>query len=242
MKSYLVLCLCLIQAVAFGQSQTAYRISSGLDLGVALKSQYTSPSLAYYQLLNIGPRKLLSVGYTAKYASFYGDNLTYETAPARLRPDNIDRVYFGYVTINSFNFGVRAQLHVSIIDIGASADVLGIAFGKGRGGIYQSLKGQFKAGTSADGKDSLATFTGDNAFQRASPSNASLRLFGDNNLGTLSSEVYVRLHINQRVAVKVGYQWLTSEMTTNKRDVVANNDRFRNTTSMPYFAVTFPFF
>ncbi|MFD2570570.1 hypothetical protein ACFSUS_08000 [Spirosoma soli] len=256
MKKVLITLLTLFSVSSFAQSPVATRISSGFDLGMAYSKNNYNPSLAYYQLINVGERKLLAFGWTVRLGAFYGDNINYYTAPARLtrgqsglgslgKPlviDNVDTVRYDYVTMTSLNAGVRAQLNLGWVELGASADLLGLTFGKRRIGRYRSSTGQYTIKGST-GSDSINVFfQGANTFQQASPSRLNLRLLGDNDIGTLSTEVYARVRINQRVAVKLGYSWLTSETKVENRDVIADNNRFRNRAGMAFLTITLPIF
>ena len=256
MKQLLFVVFFVCSLHSFAQSPVSARLSSGYDLGMAYSTHNYNPSIAYYQLINLGERKLLSLGWTARLGAFYGDNLNYYTAPARLTHgktgfdalsgplivDNIDTVRYDYVTMTSLNVGIRAQLNLGPVEIGASADLVGLTLGKSRTGRYQSSKGQFRL-YSASGADSTTTyFQGVNTFQSSRPSTFNLRLLGDNDIGTLSTEVYARVRVSQRIGVKLGYQWLTTETTVSNRDVIADNSRFRNRVGMGYLALTFPLF
>ena len=256
MKYVLVAVLTVLSFRSVAQSPVSARLSSGFDVGAGFSKGIVSPSIAYYQLINSGERKLFSLGWTARLGAFYGDNLNYYTAPARLTrgksgldalsgpllDNNIDTVRYDYVTMTSLNVGIRAQLNLGWVELGASADLLGLTLGKSRIGRYKSSTGQY-ALASATGQDSARVYyQGANTFQRASPGGANVRLLGDNDIGTLSTEVYARIRINQRIAVKVGYQWLTTETTVKNKDVIADNDRFRNRAGLAYVALTFPVF
>ncbi|GAB2557956.1 hypothetical protein [Spirosoma aerophilum] len=251
MKKLLCLVLSLFPFFAIAQSPVSARLSSGYDIGMAYSKNNYNPSLAYYQLINLGERKVFSLGWTARLGAFYGDNINYYTAPARLTRgktglnalsepllvQNIDTVRYDYVTMTSLNVGIRAQVNLGIVEIGASADLLGLTFGKSRTGRYQSSTGQFM------GADSSASYyQGANTFQKSRPSLLNARLLGDNNRGTLSSEVYARVRISQRLGIKAGYQWLITETTVSNRDIIADNNRFRNRANMAYLAVTIPVF
>ncbi|WP_461137753.1 hypothetical protein [Spirosoma pomorum] len=251
MKKFLVTLFTLISISGFAQSPVSARLSSGFDLGMAYTKNRYNPSIAYYQLINIRESKIFSLGWTARLGAFYGDNIDFYTAPPRLTREksglgalwsplvdqNIDRVRFDYMTATSLNFGIRGRIKLSWIELGASADLLGLTLGKSRTGIYQSAAGRFS-------KDPTITipFSGTNALQNGSPATGNLRLLGDNDQGSLSTEVFARFYINQRVAIKAGYQWQTTEMRMANRDVIADNNRFRNRTGMPYLAVTLPLF
>ncbi|WP_020599279.1 hypothetical protein [Spirosoma panaciterrae] len=256
MKKVLIPFLLLISTYSFAQSPVAARLSSGYDLGMAYSTDHYHPSIAYYQMLNVGERKLFSLGWTLRLGAFYGDNLDYYTAPARLTREksgfaalgaplvvkNIDTIRYDYVTMTSLNVGVRAQINLGKVEIGASADLLGLTIGKSRTGRYKSSTGQFTL-HSASGADSINVyFQGNNVFQKASPSRFNVRLLGDNDIGTLATEIYARIHVSQRLAVKAGYQWLVTETTVSNRDVIANNNRFRHRAGMAYLALTFPIF
>jgi hypothetical protein len=104
------------------QSTVSARLKSGLDVGFAYKTDNYSPSATYFQLLNIGEKKLFSVGYTVRLASLYLDNQNFYTAPARLtrgktgfaalgaplQYKNIDTIRMDYATNTSLNVGLRA--------------------------------------------------------------------------------------------------------------------------------------
>ena len=257
MKKLLVALLTFFSVHSFAQSPVSARLNNGFDLGMAYSKDNYNPSIAYYQLINVGERKLFSFGWTARLGAFYGDNLNYYTAPARLTRGktgfgalsgplidrNIDTVRMDHATMTSLNVGIRAQVNLGRIELGASADLLGLTLGRRRTGRYQSSTGLFSVTKSKSGGDSInAPFQGANVFQRASPNGFNVRLLGDNDLGTLSTEVYARVHVSQRVGVKVGYQWLTTQVTVQNRDIVADNNRFRNRANMLYLALTFPVF
>ncbi len=219
---------------------------------MAYSTAHYNPSLAYYQLIGIGEQRRFAIGWTARFGAFYGSDLNYYTAPARLTRDkgglgasqvvsNIDTVNFERVSMTSLSFGVRAQVKLGPVEIGASADLVGLTVGRWRTGRYQSSNGQFVLRSSQD-TDSTLYFRGANMFQQSHPSYLNLRLLGDNDRGTLSTEVYARMLINKRIGIKLAYQWLTSEMTVSNRDVIADNNRFRHRAGMPYLALTFPTF
>ncbi len=252
MKILSAVLLTVISATCFAQSPVSARLDAGVDIGAGFKSHQLAPSIAYYQLLNVGEKKLFSFGYSVKLGTFYGQDVSYTTAPARLTRGksglsslgsdlvvaNIDTVAFANVSMTNLNLGLQAQVNLGPVSLGVTADILGVGFGRSRIGQYKSSTGKYIVPSPAN-KDSVLTFQGTNISQAASPGNLNLRLLGDNNIGTLSSEVYARIKVDQRIGVKVGYQWLTTEMTVRNRDVVADNNRFRNRTNYPYLALTF---
>ena len=254
MKKILIAFSTLLSTYSFAQSPVAARLNSGYDIGMAYSTNKYNPSITYYQLLNLGERKLFSLGWTMRLGAFYGNNLDYYTAPARLTRGhtgfnalgaplitrNVDTVRYDYVTMTSLNIGIRGQVNLGILELGASADLVGVTIGKSRIGRYTSSTGQFTLHSVSGADSALAYFQGANTFQQSSPSHFNAQLLGDNTIGTIATEVFARVRVSQRVSVKVSYQCLTTEMKVSNRDVVANNNRFRNRANMVYLALTFP--
>lgn len=259
MKQITAILFCLIttHSIAQYQGPVSSRINSGMDVGVGFRQNQVSPSLSYYQLLNITKSKSFAIGWTATFRTNYASNIDYITAPAELsrgrtgiyaigapyKLNQIDTLRMASASNTSFNFGIRAQFRYRFLEIGASADLLGLTIGRTRTGRYLSQNGYYYRGQTASGADSLmTTFQGAYADQSAKPSRVNLQLLGDNSYGTLATEVFARAHVSQRMAVKVGYQWLSTEYTTSVTNKVDGNNRFRNTSGLTYLAITFPFF
>ena len=257
-----LLFICL-PVCAVAQAPVSSRLSSGIEVGASFKPNVLSPSATYYQLLNITQNKMLSIGWTSTFRTFYADNQDYITAPANLTRGgktgfnalgaplvvaNLDTLQMSSASGTSLNFGARIQLRFGPVELGASADILGLTLGKTRVGQYLSQNGYFTV-KGYTGRDSTAFFTKgangvDNRPQAAKPTRANLQLLGDNSLGTLATEVYAKILVGQRLGIKLGYQWVTTEYTTSVPNVAADdNRRFRNRTGgMPYVALSFPFF
>jgi len=246
MKKYLVVLLTLLYFPVLAQNPVSSRLSSGADVGAAFKANYLSPSIAYYQLLNLDNNQIFSVGWHFKFSTVYANQLDYTTAPLKLTRGtgglsgpviaaNIDTLSFNRVTMTTANFGLRAQVRLGPVQLGGSADIIGFGFGKGRSSTYRSSTGYYKA-------DSTTATFADNPNQPAQPQKFNLRLLGDNDRGTLAMDVYARVLVSRRLGVKVGYQWITTEMRASNANVEDGNSRFRNRSAMPYVALTFPFF
>lgn len=250
------LCLlfsCLLPFWSLAQSPVATRISSGIDLGAGFRSGQISPSLTYYQLLNVTKDRSFSIGWTAAFRTFYASNVDYTTAPAYLRrggksgfyalgaplaPAYIDTLQMPSASATSLNLGARVQFRVSLFEIGASADLLGITLGRSRVGKYTSSSGYYLAETATKVEQAFP-FTGDAVNQSARPTVANIQLLGDNAIGTLATEVYGRVKVSQGVGIKVGYQWLSTEYTTSVRNGADGNDRFRSRSGLTYVGLTF---
>ncbi|MFC5411632.1 hypothetical protein ACFPMF_20085 [Larkinella bovis] len=254
MRKIITLVFVLFSAVAYSQTPTSKRLSSGIDIGAGFKKDYLVPSFTYYELLNLDANQTFSIGWTVRVGAFYAKNLDYITAPARLTrektgfaalsaplvEDNLDTMRFSRVSATSANLGVRAQIRLGPVELGASADVIGFGFGKNRRGIYHSSTGMFMGADTA-GKEVKLSFS-DHPTQYAQPKRINTRLLGDNDQGALATEVYVRLLVMRRLGVRVSYQWITTEMHASNENIVTENQRFRNRASMVYVGLSFPFF
>jgi len=216
-------------------------LSGGIDVGVGSKKGYLNPSLTYYELTSLGRKESLLIGWTARLSALYGSDLDYYTAPSRLtRVQHIDTVRFNQVSQTSLNFGIRAELNLGRVQIGASVDLLGFTmFGRARTGRVYSSTGLFSVKDSLD-QTILKRFEGADAYQQASPTRFNVKLLGDHERGMSTTEVYARAYLIPNVGLRLGYQWLTTEMALANPDQVANNNRFRNRAGLPYVALTFP--
>lgn len=255
MKGFYTILFAFLPFVSFSQSQFTNRISKGMDVGLAFKNDHTAPSLTYYELLHLGRQQVFSLGWTFRAGGVYGKDVDYITAPARLtrgetglaaltadvRPTNIDTLRFDRTSQSMVNFGLVAQVKLGPVELGASADLLGFALGRLRSAKILSSKGGYYVDTASE-EDSLIYFSPKHTTQSAHPRSINVRLLGDNDRGSLATEVYARFLITKRIGVKVAYQWLTTEMKLNQDRTLDGNLRYRNRVAMPYVALAFPFF
>lgn len=250
-----IVLICLLPLLSVAQSPVSTRLSAGVDLGAGFRPGQVSPSLSYYQLLKVTKQKLIAIGWTATFRTFYGSNVDYITAPAEISrggntgfnalgaslvASRLDTLRMSSASGTSLNLGVRAQINLKYVEIGASADILGLTLGRNRIGQYISSTGTFATGKS--GVDSIARFAGPYVSQTAKPTLANFQLLGDNSIGTLATEVYARVLVGQRLGVKVSYQWLMTEYTASIRNLADDNNRFRSRSGLVYVGLTFPFF
>ncbi|GAB4038518.1 hypothetical protein GCM10028809_56950 [Spirosoma gilvum] len=239
---------------ALGQPMAQHGLSGGVDVGVAFKNGAINPSLTYYELISLAQGKTIFIGWTGRLSSFYGRDLDYYTAPARLTrgtsglgalftpllEQNMDTIRFNQVGQTALTIGIRAEVHLGRLELGASLDLLGFTiFRKSRTGLMSSSTGLFTLTDSA-GRSSLKPFQGAYAMQTATPHRFSLRLLGDNDYGMLSTEVYARFRLADQLRLKIVYQWINTEMVLSNPDQVTHNDRFRNRVDFLYLGFTIP--
>ena len=76
-------------------------------------------------------------------------------------------------------------------------------------------------------------------YQQAKPTSPNVQLLGDNAVGNLTTEIYARLHITERLGLKAGYVFNTNEYRTSNKQLVADVRRFRYRSDMFLVGVTF---
>ena len=235
-----LLALLLLHNTAFSQTQRLSKVMSHVDFGFGIKQKNAIPAISYSQLLEIDKRGLLQVGWGMRMARFMGQDVPFITAPALLTTNkgglssigaplvsaNIDTLLMPKAQLTSLNFMVALQLQVGKFNIGANADVFGLAL----------------AGTRAGTLATNESIKWNNSPQSASTGLGNLRLFGDNNLGNLNAEVYARVWLGQQVGVKFGYFFSTSEYQTAEKNLPNNNDRFRYRQATPFISITLPIY
>ena len=191
-------------------------------------SQY-STALSWSHLHGIGQNKRrLKLGYGLRFTSYFGSNQNYLTAPAKYtaKESSIDTLKFTKAQSNALN--ISLQIVYSIhkkIDLGFNIDLTGLSFGGTENGAF------------------ISSIRGTNDFmQKSKPSNFNLLLTGDNDIGNLNSEFYVRYWVNSKIGIRAGLSYLFTEYTTSNKINLGNgsiiNDRFRNKTALGFIAVS----
>ena len=228
-------------------SKTSYAqlfnpIQTRMDVGVAWKDKSSNIGFLYNQYLKLDRKGIFQVGWGVRGSHLITNTLDYTTAPSELTRgksglainaplvmQNIDTLQLK-TAITSFNFNLGFQLSLfNRLELGANADILGFALGTRRSGFYLGSSGFNKV-------DSLNLHR---TYQEASPSGFALQLPQDHVKGTLNSELFARLRITERVAVKVSYLMAVSEYKTNNI-LVDDNRRFRLRSKMLYVGLSFP--
>jgi hypothetical protein len=204
----------------------------------AIGSSEFSTALAYQHLWLVGKKRRLGLGAGLRLTNYFGSNKYFTTAPAKLTSgqtgpgvffadnieENIDSVLFKNAQVNSLNLSINIQYAFSKkFAAGFNIDAIGFSFG-----------GQ---------KD--ATYFGNNGTggaTSAKPTGFNLLLISDNDKGSLNSEIYGKYMFNNKWAVKLGYQFLFVEYTTDTEVQTTpdgqTNDRFRNKSSGILLGVT----
>jgi hypothetical protein len=208
---------------------------------VAFGSKQFSTALSYQHLWKLGKNQKLAIGGGVRLTNHFGNNLYYTTAPAKLTsgktgpsvffaddiPQNIDSVLFKKSQVNALNLSINFSYNVyKKITLGFNIDAIGFSFGGKQNGFY--------LGNNGIGAATTAKPTGFNAL-----------LISDNDRGTLNSEFYAQYKMNDKWGVKLGFQYLFTEYTTDTKVQTTpdgqKNDRFRSKGSGISLGVTYSF-
>lgn len=164
----------------------------------------------------------LHLGVGARGAYFQGTDVSFITAPAKHKKseDAIDTIIVDKPFFVSVNVTLNASYHFTPQwSVGCNVDAIGFTFGKKKyANYYPSLASQ----TEEPPRSKLEG-------QQVRPSQNNFLLIGNNNKGTLYSEVFVRYTYMERFSLKAGYSFITTEVASKNRIGHNNNYRFRNT-------------
>ncbi|CAN5333027.1 hypothetical protein BH09BAC3_BH09BAC3_29190 [soil metagenome] len=212
----------VLNIVAATSAQTSSTVNYGSITG-AIGSSQGSISIDYFHLWKLGASKKIEIGFGTRFTSYFGSNQYYSSAPASLASDvkKSDSVLLVSPQVNALNLAINLGYRLSPkIGLGFNIDALGFTLGSKKNGTY--LNGTQGGATTA------------------SPTSFNLLLVGDNDRGTLNSEFYARYFITEKFAIKVAYQYLFTEYTTDTKIQQAPeaNDRFRNKAGLFSIGIT----
>jgi hypothetical protein len=235
MKSALLIAGLLgLAQIVFGQERVARYGEASLAFGGSQQSL----SLAYHHGWKIGKKQNLEIGTGLRFSSYFSQERHYTTAPAEISkgdtgpfvvfkddiPANIDSLLIGSPQVNSLNLMITINYRFSPKwQAGFNIDAIGFSFGGTQQTSY--INGSPGVGTTA------------------SPTTFNLLLVGENDLGSLNSEWYLRYQVNGPWSIKLAYQLLFTEYTTSTQvqTFPEPNDRFRFKSSMLSVGVVYQF-
>lgn len=205
---------------AFAQNGTS------VELGGAIGSSSGSISASGFYNWGIGAKKKFYVGTGLRFTSFFGNDIRFTTAPADLTADdkNVDTLLAPSPGINSLNLTINLGYKISEkFEVGFNIDAIGISFGPTGSPSYIR-----------NGKSTPSS---------ASPTSTNILLVGDNDRGSLNSHLFVRYKLTDHLGLKVAYQYLFNELTTNTKiqTIPSANDRFRAKSGTVYVGLNYNF-
>jgi long-subunit fatty acid transport protein len=189
----------------------------------AVGSNQGSVSVDYFHLWKLGKSKKIEVGLGGRLTSYFGTSQYFSSAPASLAANNedSDSLLLQSPQVNALNLAVNLGYRVSSkVGVGFNIDAVGFSFGAEKDGFYMN------------GNQGQAT--------SAKPTSVNILLVGNNDRGSLNSEFYVRYFFREKLAVKLAYQYLFTEYTTDTevQQLPEANDRFRNKASLFSLGIT----
>ncbi len=227
MKKLTLLICFAVSTFGFSQSGTYIPHSqTNIDLNLAL-GQGGSIGTAYSRLVGITKKNRFKIGYGIRMTQYLSQRQSYITAPARLtsgttgpavlfsnyKLENIDTLSIAHSAILYVNLKVGLQYSIRRLDIGFDIDAIGFSLGN-------------KQSADLNGK-----------ITEVRPQTFNILLIGDNDIGSLNSEFYLRYWLSNRFALRAGLSYQFLEYKTAQS--FAGNDRFRSKVAMPFVALTF---
>lgn len=220
MKSIIISFILLLSIKSFSQKAGSVNYA---NLTGAIGNNQGSVSVDYFHLWKVGKAKKIEVGLGGRFTSYFGSSQYYSSAPASLAADESksDSLLLQTAQVNALNLAINIGYSVSNkFGLGFNIDAIGFSFGAVQSGSY--LNGNQGQVTSAK------------------PTSFNILLIGNNDQGSLNSEFYVRYFFKEKLAVKLGYQYLFTEYTTETQiqQLPVANDRFRNKASLLSVGIT----
>ncbi|MES2517245.1 MAG: hypothetical protein V4585_03995 [Bacteroidota bacterium] len=215
-----------------------------LDLALAGGNGF-SPALSYTKMFGIGKSNRFKIGYGIRLTSFFGSDVQFRTAPAKLTSGsasfvalfsddivaNIDTFKLKSVQSNALNISINLQYALTQkLEVGFNIDALGVTFGGNQSGDIISLKNKRK-------------FSDGSTQSSASPSGLNLLLVSDSDIGSLNSELYARYWVSDKIGIRAGLSFQFVEYMSDKKvNVNADeNNRWRYKSLLPLVAVSYKF-
>ena len=235
----------LVMAYASASAQVPFKKLSQLaDLAVTFGESENSIAASYIHNWSLGKKHRWELGAGIRTTSYFGVKRNYITAPARLarsttipfvivlaaqEEQNFDTLTVQRPLTFSTNLTFNAGYHFSPKWYGGlNIDVIGFTVGRTTSALLAS-----------DGATTLES--------KAKPAAFNLLLTGDNDLGSLNSEFYLRYNLSTHWGIRGVYQFLFSEYKTSSPDIyqVAPDGtkvtRFRNKVNAFGVALTYVF-
>jgi len=202
-------------------SKNSYMMS---DLSLGANTDIFVGALSFQRLHTVVNDKL-HLGYGLRLNYHQASDQNYITAPFEFTAEEkIDTLRMS--TINTLSLSANIHLAFSVTPkllVGFNIDAIGLSFGAEQDANIRYL---YSDPSAAD------------VLTKAKPTSANVLLVGDNDIGTLNSEFYVRYKVGGNLYLRPGFSFFFSEYTTTIAGSDDNN-RFRNKIGYPFLAVSY---
>jgi hypothetical protein len=220
-KSYLSLSLAVLLSTLGASGLRAQennrKFAFSAEAGVRVAAGMAGGGISAWAYRGIGSKQKFMVGLGIRQTSHFSRDLEYITAPAEFTSDekNLDTMKLSSGSIHSVNLAIDLRYRFSnAFSVGFNIDAIGISSGPEQTGNLKSLN-------SSGISQSFST--------KAKVTSLNALLVGDNDIGTLNSELYVAYGFNDQWAAKLSASYLFTEYTTDKKYIDGiDNDRYRN--------------
>ncbi len=232
MKKIALLFTLLLLAFGVTHAQDSTKVKKTSNMQYFLEGGFSIGSSTFNGVGSIqadrsfGKNNNFIVGTGIRFTGFNGKDVNFITAPANLaaNDNNIDTL----LTANSHIYSANLMLNLGYriiekLQVGISIDLTGFSFGPVSASTY------IRNGTLKSAE--------------AKPSSPNFLLIGDNSIGSLNSQFYLKYKLTKRIGAKLAYQYLYNELrsTTTVQSIPEANNRFRNKDSSIYVGAYFNF-
>lgn len=219
----------LLTNTVYSQQARPAAVNRFVDFSATAGSNEGAITASYVYNWRLGKKRKLEIGAGGRLTSYFGTKKEFYTALARLarsttfpfvivfaghEEENIDTLtvqrpltFFANVSIN-FGYNFTPRLYG-----GFNIDLAGITVGRKSSAVLLS-----------NGETTTEPF--------AKPSVFNALLTGDNDLGSLNSEFFIKYRVGKRLSLKADYQFLFTEYKTTTVQQTAPDgtsvNRFRN--------------
>jgi len=218
-KNFIFLVLMMVVSTLSYSQTEIDRKQSSIDLIIGLGQDVFSHALSWHRTHGITSNNKFRVGYGLRFSGFYGTDLKYTTAPAKLTKDaaNVDTITISKPTTMGLNGAVYLEYQFSPkFLVGFNIDALGVGFGS----TFETSARQ------------------GNEIVEATPTSLNVLLVGDNDIGQLKSELYLSYFLNPKWRLNFGLDLTFSEYTTSVK-LRNDNDRFRNKSNFIFIGASY---
>jgi hypothetical protein len=220
-KLLLIIVTCVITFSSYAQQNNNYA-----ELGGAIGSSVGTVGVALHKNWTLGKKDKFVIGTGIRFTSLFGTDVNFTSAPPDFTSDdkNVDTLQAPSPSVSSLNLLINLGYRVSNkLELGFNIDAVGFSFGT--------------KGTPSYIRNGKKTVT------NASPTSTNILLIGDNDKGSLNSHFYAKYEVSRNIGLKLAYQFLFNELTTDTKiqTVPSANDRFRAKSNMIFVGVSYGF-